>query len=497
MSVTRPSSTSWASGAGAAVAPARSPAPAPTPAAGSHARGLAWGRVSSLTADLSFVAANGIAVYGLRFAGGGALLGGISLPHYLSFLLLYAALVAVFCQNQGLYEMWRSAGPLDESFSILKAVFFATFLLSATIYLFGDKSISRTAIALNGLLNAVALPAWRLGRRELIQKRVASGKDGRNILIVGAGEVGQALARHFEEKKYIGYVVRGFLERNGHGGPGVIGSIEDLPRLALTHFAEEIFITTPSERELVARVVLEAREHHLDVKVVPELFDGLGWRAPIRYVGDFPVLELLREPISTFWLLIKRAMDVSGAVFGLLMLSPLLGVAALMIRLDSPGPAFYASRRMGKKGRKFPCYKLRTMVTNADELKEELRGRNERQGPFFKIANDPRITRVGRWLRKYSIDELPQLWNVLVGDMSLVGPRPHPVDDYERYEVEHLRRLDVKPGLTCLWQVYARRDPSFETNMALDLEYIETWNLWLDAKILLKTLPTVLNGSGA
>ena len=133
----------------------------------------------------------------------------------------------------------------------------------------------------------------------------------------------------------------------------------------------------------------------------------------------------------------------------------------------------------------------------ADLIKEDLRELNERSGPFFKIKKDPRITRMGRFLRKYSLDELPQLWNVLCGSMSLVGPRPHPLDDYGQYQLEHLRRLDVKPGLTGLWQVYARRDPSFEKNIALDLEYIETWSLWLDAKILLKTLPAVLNGSGA
>jgi lipopolysaccharide/colanic/teichoic acid biosynthesis glycosyltransferase len=139
---------------------------------------------------------------------------------------------------------------------------------------------------------------------------------------------------------------------------------------------------------------------------------------------------------------------------------------------------------------------LRTMVTNADELKDSLRHQNERQGPFFKITDDPRITRSGRILRKYSLDELPQLWNVFKGDMSLVGPRPHPIDDFERYNLEHLRRLDVKPGLTGLWQVTARRDPSFETNLALDIDYIENWSLGLDVRILLRTFPEVLRATG-
>jgi lipopolysaccharide/colanic/teichoic acid biosynthesis glycosyltransferase len=173
-----------------------------------------------------------------------------------------------------------------------------------------------------------------------------------------------------------------------------------------------------------------------------------------------------------------------------------MGLIALVIRFDSRGPAVYRSRRVGWKGRKFSCYKFRTMVDNADDLKDGLRHLNEREGPFFKLTHDPRQTRVGRFLRRFSLDELPQLCNVIKGEMSLVGPRPHPLDDFERYQIDHLRRLDVKPGITGLWQVYARRDPSFEKNLAWDLEYIENWSLWLDTKILLKTLPVALSGSG-
>jgi lipopolysaccharide/colanic/teichoic acid biosynthesis glycosyltransferase len=174
----------------------------------------------------------------------------------------------------------------------------------------------------------------------------------------------------------------------------------------------------------------------------------------------------------------------------------LLAVAALWIRLDSKGPAIYRAPRVGKKGKQFLCYKLRSMCVTADIEKELLRRENERKGPFFKMVEDPRVTRCGRWLRKLSIDELPQLLNVLRGEMSLVGPRPHPVDDYEQYTLEHLRRLDVKPGMTGLWQVTARRDPSFETNMKLDLEYIENWSLGLDLRILARTVPAVVRAEG-
>ena len=216
----------------------------------------------------------------------------------------------------------------------------------------------------------------------------------------------------------------------------------------------------------------------------------------MKSVGGFPAIELHGQPIPAFGLAAKRVIDFVVAAIGLALSAPLLALAAAWIRLDSPGPATYSALRVGRKGKKFRCYKLRTMIDDADAKKEKLRKSNERNGPFFKMENDPRITRCGYWLRKYSLDELPQLWNVLRGDMSLVGPRPHPVDDFERYTFEHLRRLDVKPGLTGLWQVTARRDPSFETNMKLDLEYIENWSLVQDLRILWNTIPAVLRGEG-
>ncbi len=154
-----------------------------------------------------------------------------------------------------------------------------------------------------------------------------------------------------------------------------------------------------------------------------------------------------------------------------------MAIVALLIRLDSPGPIVYAAERTGAKGRRFRCYKFRSMVTDAEQLKEDLRARNQREGPIFKIDDDPRITRIGRVIRRYSLDELPQLWNVLRGDMSLVGPRPHPVDEVNHYELHQFRRLDVKPGITGLWQITARDCPSFELNMHLDLTYIENWSL--------------------
>ena len=202
------------------------------------------------------------------------------------------------------------------------------------------------------------------------------------------------------------------------------------------------------------------------------------------------------RPILSMGLFVKRIMDLLLSAVALLLLWPLLLAIALAVKLESPGSVIYASLRAGKKGQKFVCYKFRTMFDGADGLRDSLRQFNERQDPFFKIADDPRVTPLGHFLRKYSLDELPQFWNVLKGDMSLVGPRPHPVDDYARYRPDDHRRLDVKPGITGLWQVNARANPSFETCMKLDLEYMKRWSLLLDFKILLWTIPAVLAGEG-
>jgi exopolysaccharide biosynthesis polyprenyl glycosylphosphotransferase len=217
----------------------------------------------------------------------------------------------------------------------------------------------------------------------------------------------------------------------------------------------------------------------------------------VERIGGIPVVSLHRESLPSANLLLKRLLDAAGALLGLVLLSPLMAFIAVIVRLDSPGPALYSAERSGNKGRHFRCFKFRSMSTGADQLKETLRARNQRDGPIFKLAEDPRITRVGGFLRRYSLDELPQLWNVLRGEMSLVGPRPHPVDEVNRYELHHYRRLDMKPGITGLWQVTARSSPSFDLNMHLDLTYIENWTLALDLRILISTVRVLFASEGA
>jgi exopolysaccharide biosynthesis polyprenyl glycosylphosphotransferase len=349
------------------------------------------------------------------------------------------------------------------------------------------------------LENGIGTLRYNRGTTRKIERR-----HGRNVLIVGAGPVGRELAATIEREHTAGRTVVGFLDENATVSGDVLGRVENLALVARTQFVDEIILAIPTQHDLALRVILEARRNRLAVRAIPDLYGYASSpcgaperpRLALEYFGDLPILTLHEEVVSPalHW---KRLFDVMISVIALCMTFPLMAVIAVLIKLTSPGQAFYRAQRVGLKGRRFSCYKFRTMVSDADALKDSLRAKNERHGPCFKLTADPRITRVGRLLRRYSLDELPQLWNVLCGEMSMVGPRPHPLDDFSRYRLDHLRRLDVTPGITGLWQVTARRDPSFQRNMTLDLEYIEHWSLGMDLRILWKTVFVVLCGTGS
>ncbi len=350
-------------------------------------------------------------------------------------------------------------------------------------------------------------------RRQTVGKPQTENSGRRNVLIVGAGPLGREMAAILKRQPVYGRNVVGFLDKAFLGKPDeavalahdVLGGLEELTRVARTEFVDEVILAIPGERAAARRLVREARLNRLDIRMIPDLFDcerdheeaPESGSLKLENFGGLPVLRLHQERRATAAPLCKRALDITLSALALLAAAPLLLAIAFAIKLTSTGRALYPAERVGLKGRRFICYKFRTMVANAEGLKNNLRKHNQRQGPCFKIADDPRVTSLGRLLRRYSLDELPQFWNVLRGDMSLVGPRPHPIDDFEQYRLEHLRRLDVTPGITGLWQVTARRDPSFQRNMALDLEYIEHWTFGLDLRILLKTIFVILHGSGA
>lgn len=411
----------------------------------------------------------------------------------LGIALLHAALITLMASVEKLHI---GDGDLRGQARILgTSVLWATALLCCVSALQGGPWAISGLFCGAGLVHFLVLWLWRWQGCRGTRNPQTSG-EMRNVLIVGAGSVGRRLASQLEGHPDTGRTVCGFLDNAGQLGNRVVGRVNDLARLARTGFVDEVILAAPHDRNLIQQVVREARRLHLDVEIVPDLFGckAAGWE--VKRVGDLPMICLHAERLPAAGLVLKRVLDMLGAGLVLTLLFPFLAAIAGLIKLESPGPVLYCAKRAGRKGRLFRCYKFRTMVSNADELKDRLRGSNQRSGPFFKIANDPRITRLGHFLRRYSLDELPQLGNVLKGDMSLVGPRPHPLDDFAAYEIGHLARLDVTPGITGLWQVSARRDSSFQRGMELDREYIRTWSVKSDMRILLRTFWAVARGSG-
>ena len=408
----------------------------------------------------------------------------------LGFAILHFALITLVGYTEGLHS--PACDMLRQRRILGKAVLLATALMSLAYRLQGAPWTLNILFCGAGALHFVALGLWRHESGTLREGRT----DLRNVLIVGAGATGKRLAAYIEQHPGAGRRVCGFLDDDNLHGNGVIGRVAELAQVARKDFVDEVILAAPKDEELARRVLREARRLRLDLGIVPEFFGYSPVDQEVERVGEFPVIGLHLERLPAVDLVLKRITDILGAVAFLLILFPLIALVTLLIKLDSSGPVLYSAQRAGRKGRLFRCHKFRTMVGNADVLKDSLRQNNRRSGPFFKISSDPRITRVGHLLRRYSLDELPQLINVLKGEMSLVGPRPHPLDDVAGYALEHLARLDVTPGITGLWQVTARRDPSFQRGMELDREYIRTWSLGLDLKILLRTVLAVLDGSG-
>lgn len=471
---------------------------------------LDWTEIAFLFVDISIVLFSTSLVFLLRFAPDLYIEGLVTnslvsltnyefFPNYMGFLVLYIALLVLLCKNYELYRTRLDRSWLDEALLVFKSVTIAALILMVVMYL-SKQQVSRFVVLLSWALNIFLLAGWRYTRHKIVERRIRNGDGLRRVLIVGAGKVGHKLAEILENNRRWGLKVKGFVD-DSKQGEHILGRISDVSEILQSQFIDEVFVTIPSERELVKSVTKEALSHRADVKIIPDLLDGIvpqGRPYSIGFFGDLPIIEIYRKPIPELGLFIKRAIDVVCGACMFVFTFPILITISILIKVDSPdGPVIYRSRRVGKKGKFFYCFKFRTMTANADDLKDRLRDLNERSGPFFKIKDDPRITRVGKVLRKYSLDELPQLYNLLRGDMSLVGPRPHPLDDFELYNLEDYRRLDVKPGITSLWAVEARNDPSFERNMELDLLYIENWSIWLDLKIMLKTIPAVLKGSGS
>jgi exopolysaccharide biosynthesis polyprenyl glycosylphosphotransferase len=418
-----------------------------------------------------------------------------------TYIAWFGLLLVILARSYGLYGPILSRNGLNEQRLTVQATLTAGLLLCGTLYLRRAEGVSREVVILLVVFSTMLLCARRAVWRKIVYSRYREGLETRNVLIVGAGRVAHALRNHLESLRHLGFRFKGFVALTEHeaesGDADIIGDVRNCLSLARSLFVDEIFFSVPAEKRLVIALVEEARGLGIDVRVVPDLYDGLAWNAPVEYIGQFPTIPLHRRDLPIGAFLVKRVIDTVGAALALLLGAPFMLLLFAAVKLDSDGPIFYRAQRIGRKGRTFTCYKFRTMCVNAEKMKKDLEHQNERDGILFKIANDPRITRVGRFLRKYSLDELPQFYNVLRGDMSLVGPRPPIASEVEQYDISHLRRLDVLPGMTGLWQVEARQDPSFDSYISLDTAYVENWSLWLDMKILARTVGVVFSGTGS
>jgi exopolysaccharide biosynthesis polyprenyl glycosylphosphotransferase len=408
------------------------------------------------------------------------------------YLPIFAVLVTLFGLREGLYIRAGDPSPAGVAPALAGSILFAMVLVFIAAW-DGMRPLAAARIFASSLAGLALLRRLR----QVVWKRRRRETEARNILIIGGGPVARSIARALRNDPLHRAIVCGFVDDNQPLSPVVLGRLADLDWLARAEFIDEVILALPGQPAQTREAAEAAFRNHLDIRAVPDLPPGPWPDSGIDRIGEVPVVTLHREPLPSAALFLKRFLDVTGATFGLVLASPLMAIVALLIRLDSPGPVFYCAERTGAKGRRFRCYKFRSMVTDAAQLKEDLRARNQRQGPIFKIDDDPRVTRIGRTIRRYSLDELPQLWNVLCGEMSLVGPGPHPVDEVNHYELHQFRRLDVKPGITGLWQISARDCPSFELNMHLDLTYIENWSLRLDLRILANTIRVLFAPEGA
>ncbi len=433
----------------------------------------------------------------------GTLIHGRSMGILLALLCGFTVALIVTSRRLHLYTPARLPNFLNEQRLSVQACFTSGLLLTGTLYIVHAEDIPRTIVLMTVGMVTILLSLRRMIYRILMYRRYERGMGTRNVLVVGTGPEAHALRHHLESIRHLGYTFKGFIDLPGTGSRftstsgDVVGTLDTLFQHARKQFVDEIFFTTPCERGIIQGVLEQARHHGIDLRVVPDMYDGLAWNSPIEYIGQFPTIPLHRGHVPEIGLILKRGLDIVFSTVVVVLLAPVVAAIAIAIKLDSPGPIFYRSERIGKKGRVFLLTKFRTMVRDAEKRRADVLHMNERDGVLFKINNDPRITRLGQFLRKYSLDELPQFINVLRGDMSVVGPRPPLASEVREYKLSHLRRLDVTPGITGLWQVQGRQDPSFDSYISLDVTYIENWSVWLDIKIILRTIGVVFAGTGS
>ena len=418
-------------------------------------------------------------------------------------LFLIGVLLSLFAMK-GLYRLPRHAGVLDYAGPIISATT-SGIALVVLIMIIQRPIYSRLIFAFAWGWTIVLLLLARAYMVNIRRLRWTRGIGRERVLVIGGTGLGRQVMDGIVAQTFLGYSLIGYLEdrdpepnerRDGHFRH--LGAVQDLEAIVRESAIELVIIALPFwQHHRLPEMVRICRAARIDFRVVPDLFELSYDRVNVASLSGIPLIGLKELSLKGGNLVLKRAIDLTLIVLSAPVVLPLAGLLALLIKLDSPGPAIFKQIRIGKGGEPFTTYKFRTMVADAEQRKAELAQLNEADGPIFKIRNDPRQTRIGRFLRRSSLDELPQLWNILRNEMSLVGPRPQLPEEVAHYDEWHNRRMEVNPGLTGLWQVLGRSDTSFDDMVRLDIYYAENWSPLMDLRILLETIPAVLSGKGA
>ena len=417
----------------------------------------------------------------------------------------YALVLVTILWIRGLYRLRVRWSPRREAIDILIAILTLAIVVFTALFFFKLPNVSRLFLLILFPAQAILTITIRAAIRLAFVRARQRGFNLRYILIVGANLGAATFADAVERHRDLGLQPIGHLasphdRANGahrHVRRPILGGISDIEHILHGTIVDEVAICLTIDDLEVVEPIARLCEDEGRVVRIPMIQPGLVLPGgTIEEFDGIQVLSLVYGPDRTIGMIVKRLLDVALASFALVVLSPLLLIVALIVRYREGAPVLFRQTRLGLHGRPFQVVKFRTMVLDAEARLDELAAHNEISGPAFKVTDDPRLTRTGRWLRSTSVDELPQLFNVLRGQMSLVGPRPPLPREVDAYDIWHRRRLTMQPGITGLWQVAARRDPDFDRWVRLDLDYIDRWSLWLDLKIMLRTIPAMLAGEG-
>ena len=390
--------------------------------------------------------------------------------------------------------------------ALFKVHVFGALILSSTVYFIYSNNVSRLFIIYFIAFSFLLLALERITQKVAIGNMRRRGFNYRNIVIVGTEEKAFEFTRVIECNPDWGFRIVGFVQETDNvvlkmfSNYNVLGDIRQLVDLCISHHVDEVIFCLPRKSMIeVDDIIHGIEEMGITIRMILDLYESRRSRRELSFFNDqLPILTFYSKPFDAGKLFVKRCLDITGATVGLFLTAFLLPFIAIAVKLDSKGPLFFGQKRVGENGRAFTCWKIRSMYIDAEDRKKDLMSQNEMAGPMFKIKDDPRVTKVGRFLRKTSLDEIPQFWNVLIGEMSLVGTRPPTPDEVSRYENWQRKRICIKPGITGFWQVSGRSSVQlFDDVVKLDLEYIEKWSLWLDFTILAKTFLVVFMRNGS